>query len=86
MTKKPESKLTEDQRLFLNTLRKFQKERRAFSYRDICTVMGWRSVNASWQMVERLVAAGFVRRGFMLAQIEAPVLTDAGLRQLRRAA
>lgn len=86
MSKKREAALTEEQRLFLRTLRDFQKKRREFTYRDICTVMGWSSVNSSWEMVEKLVAAGFVRRGQMLAHVEAPVLTTAGLRQLRRAA
>lgn len=83
--KTPES-LTSKQHAFLRMLRKFQKDRKDFGYREICTAMGWRSVNSSWKMVEELVAAGLVRRGLMLARIEAPVLTDAGLRQLRRAA
>lgn len=86
MKKKSPEAVSAEQRAFLRTLRKFQKERRVFTHRDMCTAMGWSSVNSSWEMVEKLVAAGLVIRSSILAHVEAPVVTDAGRRQLRRAA
>lgn len=71
--------LTPGERRYLRHLRSLEMKHEQFNHRKICEHFGWKSVQASFDYMRRLIAKGLINRhGERLAFVTGPVLTSTG--------
>jgi predicted transcriptional regulator len=81
------SPLTPGERRYLRALRDFEKKNVEFTHRKVCQQFGWKSVQASFDFMRRLIKKGYIdQHGQRLALVVCPVVTEQGKQAITKRA